>query len=349
MQATNNKPHTGVILINQGTPDSASISDVRKYLREFLMDKRVIDIPFISRLFLINFIIAPFRAPKSAAIYKKLWTAKGSPLKFHGIEAAGLLQQTLGEGYDVRLAMRYQSPSIESVLKDFEKKGFEKIIIIPLFPQYASATTASVNEKVMELIGSWQAIPELKFIGNFYNHPGFIKSFAETGKKYLSQQSYDHILFSYHGLPERQITKTDYAAYCKFGSCCDSINDSNRFCYRAQCYETTRLLARELNINEENYTVSFQSRLGKNPWIKPYSDFKIVELAQKGYKNILVFSPSFIADCLETTIEIGDEYKELFEANDGENWQLVESLNTSPMWIETLKKMVLDLKMGAEY
>jgi len=333
-------PTIGVILINQGTPDSAEVPDVRKYLREFLMDKRVIDIPFLTRFILVNFIIAPFRAPKSAKIYKKLWTEKGSPLKFYGLEISDLLQKKLDYKYEVRLAMRYQSPSIDSVLKEFKNKNFEKIIIIPLFPQYASATTGSVNEKVMDLISEWQAIPAIKFVGNFFDHPKFIKAFAEIGIKYLNELKYDHILFSYHGLPERQILKTDNTGTCLQGDCCATLHAMNRSCYRAQCFETTRLIAKELNLGTNDYTVSFQSRLGKNPWIKPYSDFKIVELAQKGYKKILTFSPSFIADCLETTIEIGDEYKELFEANGGEHWQLVESLNVNEVWIEALKEMV---------
>ena len=331
----------GVILVNQGTPDSPEVPDVRKYLREFLMDKRVIDIPFLSRFLLVNFIIAPFRAPKSASVYKKLWSAKGSPLKYYGIEISNLLQASLGNKYEVKLAMRYQSPSLQSVLKDFEKKGFKEIIIIPLFPQYASATTGSVNEKVMEIIKNWQAIPELKFIGNFFDHPTFIKAFAEIGKKYLQEAQYDHILFSYHGLPERQILKTDHTSTCLQGDCCSILSSANRSCYRAQCYETTRLIAKELNIPENGYTVSFQSRLGENPWIKPYTDFKIVELAKKSHKKILTFSPSFIADCLETTIEIGEEYKELFEANGGELWQLVESLNVNQTWVQALKELVL--------
>jgi protoporphyrin/coproporphyrin ferrochelatase len=334
------RPRTGVLLVNLGTPDSPAVPDVRKYLREFLMDARVIDIPLISRFFLVNFIIAPFRAPKSAEVYRKLWTEKGSPLKIYGYEVAELLQKALGNEYLVSLGMRYQSPSIASALNELKDKGLENIIVVPLFPQYASATTGSVHDKVMEIVRTWQIIPQISFINSFLQHPKFIETFTLLGKKYIEDHPFDHYIFTYHGLPERQIRKGDATSTCLQGNCCGSLHAMNQHCYRAQCFETSRLLAASLGIPEEKYTVSFQSRLGKDPWIRPYTDDIITQLAAKGVQRVLAFSPSFVADCLETTIEVGEEYKELFEKNGGKHWQLVESLNNHPLWIETLADIV---------
>ncbi len=341
MALPNKKSKTAVFLINLGTPDSPNTPDVRKYLRQFLMDRRVIDIPWFNRWMLINMIIAPFRAPKSAHEYKKLWTEKGSPLMFHGVAVKELLQQALGDSYKVVLGMRYQNPSIESAAKELEGKGYNKIIVIPLFPQYASASTGSAVEEALRVLGKWEITPHIEVISKFFDHPLFIKAFAEIGRKYLEQRNWDHIIFSYHGIPERQITKASVGDQCKLGTCCQVYGSRNEYCYRAQCYETTRLLVKELGLAEGSYSVSFQSRLGKTPWIKPYTDHNIEELAKAGKKSILFYSPSFIADCLETTIEGGEEYKELFEENGGKDWQLIESLNTHPTWIECLKDMVV--------
>jgi len=354
------KLKTAVLIINLGTPDSPSVPDVRRYLREFLMDGRVIDVPFWRRFFLVNFVIAPFRAPESSKGYQQLWTAEGSPLKVHGQKLEALLDKELGEDYVVRLAMRYQSPSIKSVLSGFENKGFKRLVIIPLYPQYASSSTGSTIEEVMKVVKKWEIIPEISFVSQFFDHPLFIKSFAEIGKKYISQNvipanvgigrhaqllagiRYDHYLFSYHGLPERQILKASCGNYCRLGDCCSVYHSKNQYCYRAQCFETTRLLAQELGIKNEQYTICFQSRLGKDPWIKPYTDEVIKDLAKRGIKRVLVFSPAFVADCLETTVEIGHEYKKLFLDHGGQDWQLVESLNAHPFWIECLKRIILD-------
>ena len=331
----------GVLLVNLGTPDSTKTSDVRKYLREFLMDWRVIDIPFLNRWMLVNFIIAPFRAPKSAHEYKKLWQEKGSPLLFHGLELQKRVQQALGDDYIVGFGMRYQNPSLEKAVEIFKDKAIEKLIVIPLYPQYASASTGSSIEEVMKVIGQWQIVPELKIISNFCDDPLFIKAFAEVGKKYMKAKTYDHVIFSYHGIPERQILKGSVKDQCQLGTCCMSYHARNKYCYRAQCFETTRLLVKELGLAEGSYSISFQSRLGKTPWIKPYTDYTVEALAKAGKKKILFFSPSFVSDCLETTVEGGEEYKLLFEKHGGEYWQIVESLNTSPMWVECLKEMVV--------
>jgi len=335
-------PKTGVLLINLGTPDSPAVPDVRKYLREFLMDRRVIDIPAMSRFMLINFVIAPFRAPKSAKIYKELWQEKGSPLLIYGLKLKQLLQETLGDEYLVSFGMRYQSPSMEAAVSELKNKGLENIIVLPLFPQYASASTGSAVEDAMRLLSQWEVIPTITFVNKFFDHPLFINAFAALGRKYMDKENYDYFIFTYHGLPERQIKKSSVQNYCQLNSnCCSVYHAKNRYCYRAQCYETTRLLARKLGISEEKYKVSFQSRLGSTPWIKPYTDEVIKELPAKGIKKVLVFSPSFIADCLETTIEGGVEYKDLFEKSGGEKWQLVESLNESSEWVECVKQMVL--------
>lgn len=334
------KPKIGVLLLNLGTPDSPSVPDVRKYLRQFLMDWRVIDVPFVQRWSLVNLVIAPLRSYKSAKVYKELWTEKGSPLKIYGFEVAELLQKSLGDNYLVSLGMRYQSPSTAEALEKLYNKGLEKIIVIPLYPQYASASTGSSIEEVMNIVKNWEVIPNLQIISNFPDNSRMVKLFADLGRKHLTHESFDHFLFTYHGLPERQIMKASCNNYCQLDKCCNTYHQLNQFCYRAQCFQTSRALAKELGITQDQYTVSFQSRLGKTPWIKPYTDEVIPELIKKGYKRVLAFSPSFVADCLETTIEIGEEYKELFQHHGGDRWQLVESLNNHPDWIECLKEMV---------
>ena len=332
----------GVLLVNLGTPDSPSVPDVRKYLREFLMDKRVVDIPFIYRWMLVNLIIAPFRAPKSAKIYRQLWQERGSPLMFYGMDVQKLLAEALGEEYLVSLAMRYQSPSIAKGLDQLKKANVSEIVVVPLFPQYASATSGSVVDKVMEIVKKWQNIPIIKTIDKFFDHPLMIKAFAERAKKYMTKiDDFDFYVFSYHGIPERQIKKASVDNYCQLSDkCCSVYHKKNQYCYRGQCFATSRLLAAELGIPDDKYIVSFQSRLGNDPWIKPYTDEILKELPAKGYKKVLAFSPAFVADCLETTIEVGEEFKEEFQEAGGEHWQLVDSLNDHPIWIKCLEDLV---------
>lgn len=336
-----NQGKTGVLLVNLGTPDSTKTGDVRKYLREFLMDKRVIDIPFLFRWMLVNLIIAPFRAPKSAKEYRKLWVERGSPLKFYGHDVRDMLQNELEQDYVVALGMRYQSPSIKDALDELRSHNVAKIIVIPLFPQYASATSGSVHDKVMEIVQKWQIIPQINFVSTFVEEPGFYKTFASLGQKHLDKHEYDHVIFSFHGLPERQIRKGSVDNYCKLGSCCNAYHDKNRFCYRAQCFQTARLIANELNLPEDKYSVTFQSRLGNDPWIRPYTDDVLKDLAKEGKKSVLAYSPAFVSDCLETTIEVGEEFKEEFEEAGGERWDLVESLNDNKDWVQTLKSLVM--------
>lgn len=331
---------TGVLLVNLGTPDSPSTPDVRKYLKEFLMDGRVIDIPVIPRTLLVKGIIAPFRAPKSAKEYAKLWEDRGSPLKFYGYDVRNMLQEKLGDDYKVALGMRYQSPSIEEALEELRAENVGRIIVIPLFPQYASATTGSVSEKVNSIVNKWQIIPSITHINQFMDHPKFIEAFAANAKKMMEQKEYDHIVFSYHGVPERHIRKGSVGSQCQLGSCCDTFHEKNRYCYRAQCFYTSRQLAQALGLNEAQYTTTFQSRLGKDPWIQPYTDEFLKTLPGMGKKKVLAFSPAFIADCLETTLEVGEEFKEEFHHAGGETWDLVPSLNDSPIWVECLEDLV---------
>lgn len=333
---------TGVLLINLGTPDSPSVGNVRPYLSQFLNDPRVIDIPWLWRKILVNLIIVPFRAPKSAKIYKKLWTANGSPLLYYGIKVQKLLQTELGAGFDVHLAMRYKNPSLPNVLEEMRKKNYDEIIVLTMFPQYASASTGSAVEEVMRVVRKWWVIPEMKFLCQYYDHPTFIDAIVERGKAY-KRGDYDHILFSYHGLPERQVDKVHPGGTCSDYRCEHEINAENKFCYRATCYATTRMIAEKLGLQKEDYTVCFQSRLDKK-WLKPFSDEVVEECARKGMKKLLVFSPAFTADCLETIVEIGEEYQEIFEEHGGEKVQLVESLNDSGLWIQCLKELVLNAR-----
>ncbi len=332
----------GILLVNLGTPDSPETKDVRKYLGEFLMDPRVIDVNPILRFFLVKGIIVPFRSPRSAKLYQKIWSKEtGSPLLHFSKLQHRLLQERLGGAYQVELAMRYQSPSIESALNKLKASLVESIQVIALFPQYASASTGSVHEKVMELVKGWQTVPTLSFSNSFHDNELMIQTFADNGRKY-GPETYDHILFSFHGLPQRQLIKCDHTGnYClKAGGCCDTINDTNKLCYSAQSHHTAELIAGKLNIPKEKYTICFQSRLGKDPWVQPYTSEIVAKLAKEGKKRLLVFCPAFVADCLETVYEVTEEYGGEFKAMGGEHVQLVESLNDSPTWIDALEQMV---------
>ncbi len=332
---------TGVLLLQLGTPDSPSISDVRTYLSEFLNDPRVIDLPWLARKILVNGIIVPFRAPKSAKIYKKLWEHGNgvSPLLTYTQSVQNLLAERLeNENITVEMAMRYKNPSMDLVLDRMHKANYDQIIIIPLFPQYASASSGSAIEKAMNLIRKWWVIPEIKIVNQFYDHPAYIDSIVERAKAF-NFDDYDHILFSYHGLPERQVDKVYDDGLCEDQPCETALNEENKFCYKATSYATTRLIAAKLGLKESDYTVCFQSRLDKK-WLTPFSDVIVEEQGKKGAKKLLAFSPAFVADCLETIIEIGDEYQEIFEEHGGEKVQLVPSSNDHPRFIDCLEDLV---------
>ncbi|MCS7053810.1 MAG: ferrochelatase, partial [Ignavibacterium sp.] len=292
------------------------------------------------RFFLVNFIIVPFRAPKSAKLYEMLWTEEGSPIMIYSQSLKNKLQIALGDKFEVYLAMRYQNPSLDNVLEEIRKKNFSRLLIVPLFPQYASATTGSVYQKVMKIIKNWWVIPEIIFVNEFFENEKYIETIFEISKNY-KLENYDHILFSYHGLPNRQVDKSHIdGRSCINCECEKTFKDEFRLCYKASCYQTTRLIANKIGIPQNKYTVCFQSRLDKD-WLEPFSDEVLINLAKNGAKKILVFSPAFVADCLETIIEIGHEYQKIFTENGGEKVDLVESLNDHPMWVETLKEIIL--------
>jgi ferrochelatase len=332
----------GVLLVNLGTPDSAATPDVRKYLNEFLMDGRVIDIPVVQRTLLVRGIIVPFRAPKSAKLYREIWSdTTGSPLLHYSLKQQQLLQQSLGDDYIVELAMRYQSPSIEAALERLKKALVNDIRVIPMFPQYASASTGSVAQKVMSLVGKWPTVPNISFVNSFHDDALMIAAFADNARKHQSEK-YDHILFSFHGLPQRQLINCDHTgSHClKAADCCQTLTDVNKFCYSAQSHHTAKLIAEYLGLSKDQYTVCFQSRLGSDPWVQPYTSVVIEELARQGKKKLLVFCPAFVADCLETVYEVSVEYNDLFKEKGGEHVQLVESLNDHPKFIEALVGLV---------
>lgn len=331
-----------ILLINLGTPDAPTPSKVGKYLTQFLNDKRVIDINAAGRFVLVNMVIVPFRSFKSSKLYQAIWTKEGSPLLLNSIALKEKLQAKLGAGHIVELAMRYQQPSIKNALERLREQRPSKIHIFPLYPQYASSSTGSTLEEVLRIIKNWEVIPDLNIISKFYDHPKFLEALLAEARNY-NISDYDHVVFSYHGLPERQIRKAS-AHYggntCQMGACCNAITKNNQYCYRANSFETTRRLVKALSIPEGKYTTSFQSRLD-DKWLKPFSDKVIEELGKKGAKKVLVFSPAFVADCLETIYEIGTEYEEIFKEHGGQKITLVNSLNANDEWVNAVKEIVL--------
>lgn len=333
------KRKKGILLVNLGTPDSPSPSAVFRYLNEFLTDKRVIDEPWLKRQLLVRGIIVPFRFMQSTKLYQKLWTSQGSPLLVHGKEVEKKLQEALGDSYKVVLAMRYQSPSIEQGLEKLKKEQVDDLIILPLFPQYASSTTGSVHQKVMQCLQKWESFPKLTFLNHYFDNPGLINAFCQRAQQY-PVSSYDHILFSFHGLPESHIKKGDDSGTCLSKKCCQEVSQNRHFCYKSQCHATAHAIASKLGLSDTQYTICFQSRLGKEPWLQPYTSDVLKVRASMKDKKLLVFCPSFVCDCLETTCEISHEYGEEFKKLGGSELQLVEGLNSHPAWIEALKGLV---------
>jgi len=329
----------GVLLINLGTPKSPTVKNVGFFLFEFLNDERVIDLPWLLRKILVNFLIVPFRMFSSAKEYKKLWTAEGSPLDFHSKRLLADVQEELPNSYTVHLAMRYQKPSIKKVLEEMKKAEYEEIVILPLYPQYASSSGGTAIQEVMKHISKWWAIPKLTFISEFHQEEGYIDSIIARANEF-DLPTYDHIVLSFHGLPTRHLDKIhSNGGNCETHKCRTEINTSNKLCYTASCFSTSRLLVDKLNLTKEQYSITFQSRLN-DKWLKPYTDKTVIELAKSGKKNILVFSPAFVADCLETTIEIGEEFKDLFIENGGTKLDLVPSLNSEKRWVKAISDLI---------
>lgn len=323
----------GVLLVNLGTPDAPTRGALKKYLKEFLLDPRVIDLPWLKRQLLVRGLIIPFRLNQSLKSYQSIWTKEGSPLLVHSKNARDLLQMRLEGKFHVELAMRYQSPSIHEGLKRLMDKNIKELLILPLFPQYASATTGSIFEKVFQELASFQSLPKLTFINQFCTHPSLIQAF-KTAAAPFNLMDYDHILFSFHGLPQRQLKKNN--PRCCQPGCCEKIQN----CYASECRQTAHAIADACQLNHSHFSICFQSRLGKDPWIEPFTSDRIEELAKKGAKKILVFCPAFVADCLETLFEIGVEYQELFIHHGGQKLDLVPGLNAEPAWIDALETLV---------
>ena len=323
-----------LLIVNLGTPNYPSYFSVFKYLRQFLMDGRVININPILRFFLVNFIICPIRSFSSTKIYKQVWDADlGSPLLHNTMKLTEKLRSKLPT-YQVEFAMRYQNPSIEDVLNKILANNPDELIVLPLFPHYAAATTGSVYEEVSRIISKKWVVPKINFINQFYDNEKFIDAWVEKAEEF-DIDSYDKVIFSYHGVPNSHVDNVYPDSMCKDHNCETRITEDNKFCYKATTYETTKLLASKLNIDPKNYIVSYQSRL-TNKWLTPFSDEVLKSMPKDGNNNILVFSPAFTADCLETIIEIGDEYQDLFKEEGGENLDYVKSLNYSDLWADAI-------------
>lgn len=327
----------GVLLINLGTPDAPDATAVRRYLREFLSDPRVIDLAPPARWLLLNAVILPFRPKQSAAAYRHVWTDEGSPLlveseRLRDAVAARLPQAT------VALGMRYGSPSLEHALDQLRAAGCERLVVFPLYPQYASSSTGSSLEAVYRLVAERWNTPSVAVVPPFYDDPGFIEACAAVGRPILDELAPDHVLMSFHGLPERHIRKSDAAGgHCLASAgCCDRMQPANRACYRAQCFATARALAGALQLAPDTWSVSFQSRLGRTPWIQPYTDEVLPALAARGARRVAVYCPAFVADCLETLEEIGLRAEADFRAAGGEALRLIPAVNSHPRWVDAV-------------
>ena len=330
----------GVLLINLGSPESPKPKDVKKYLGEFLMDERVIDIPLAARTLLVKGIILKTRPKASAAAYKKIWWKEGSPL----IVLSERLQNKIQKQVEVpvALAMRYGSMTIKKGLQELVDKGVDEVLLFPLYPQFAMATTETISVLAEEL--RLQYFPDLKIesVPAFYNKPDYIEVLSNSIKKYLEGNNFEHLLFSYHGVPERHIRKSDVTkSHCKIdGSCCVTPSKAHEFCYRHQCLEVTRLVAEKLQLKESTYSTSFQSRLGFDPWLLPYTDRTIERLGKQGIKNMAIATPAFVSDCLETLEEIAMEGQEIFHEMGGKDFTTVPCLNDDNEWVALLSKWI---------
>jgi len=334
----------GVLLVNLGSPESPTPKDVKTYLDEFLMDKYVIDVPFLLRAFLVRGIILRKRPEKSAEAYKKVWWKEGSPL----VVLSKRMHEKVRKLVDipVSLSMRYGKPSILSGLQELADKGVTEVLLFPLYPHHAMSSTTTVIEMAEEM--RKKHFPEMKFtiVPAFYNKPDYIKALSNSIKKNLEGYDYDHLLFSYHGLPERHIRKTDVTkSHCKIdGSCCNTPSPAHEFCYRHQCYETTKLVIKELGIPEGKYSQTFQSRLAGDKWLEPYTDVEVNKMPEKGIKNLAVVTPAFVADCLETLEEIAMEANHQFKEHGGENFLAIPCMNDDDEWCGVVVNWIKDFQ-----
>ncbi|WP_307453397.1 MULTISPECIES: ferrochelatase [Chryseobacterium] len=339
----NNK---GILLVNLGSPKSTAVNDVREYLDEFLMDEKVIDYRWIFRALLVRGIILNTRPAKSAAAYKTVWTDQGSPL----IVITEKIQKKLQERYDipVEIGMRYAQPSIEAGIRKLVEQGVSEIVLFPLYPQYAMSTTETVIEKAEEVRKKNFPTVKISYIQPFYNRDIYISCLAESIREKLPEH-FDALQFSYHGVPERHIYKTDPTKTCNLNDCCSrDSNPSHQFCYRHQCYKTTNDVIEKLGLPKEKTIVSFQSRLGKDKWIEPYTDETLETIPKKGVKTLAVVCPAFVSDCLETLEEISVEGKEQFLHAGGEHFHYIPCLNDEDRWIDVIQTLC-DEKLNEFY
>lgn len=327
----------GVLLVNLGSPNSPSVPDVRRYLNEFLMDGRVIDVAWPLRRLLVGLILIN-RPKESGHAYEKIWTKDGSPLVVTSKHVQTALQKRLS--VPIALGMRYQNPSIESAVKSLAAKGVKDALLIPLFPHYAMSSYETAVVRVQELAAKFAPSMKITVQPPYYNSPDFIAALAASAAEFL-RQDYDHLLFSYHGIPERHLRKSDpTGCHClQVENCCEVANPAHAVCYRAQCFATTAAFVKLADVPKEKYSVSFQSRLGRDPWLKPYTDYELVRLAQEGKKRMLVICPAFVADCLETIEEIGMRGCADFLGASGKEFTRIPCMNEHPLWITALENM----------
>ena len=331
----------GIILMNLGSPDSTEVKDVRRYLNEFLMDEKVIDIPYLARLLLVKGIISPFRAPKSAKAYRSVWTDEGSPLVVLTKQLQVALQPSVEP--PVTIAMRYGNPSPQAAFDELLAKvpDLEEVVAVPLYPHYAMSSYETAVEYAQKVHEQNNYPFKLTFIEPFYKDSDYINALCASIEPYL-KQDYDQILFSYHGLPERHLRKSDTTGkHClKVDSCCSVDSPAHATCYRHQCIMTTQLVAAQLNIPKDKFKFAFQSRLGRDEWLKPYTVVRLAELPKEGVKKLLVVCPAFVSDCLETLEEMAEEGQEVFLEAGGASFTFIPCMNIQPLWVETLAKWV---------
>ena len=332
----------GVLVVNLGTPDAPDPASVRRYLREFLSDPRVIDIPAPARWLLLNLVILPFRPRVASEAYRKIWTERGSPLRTEGEDLVAGMARDLGEGFVVELGMRYGSPSIPSALRRLQERGAARLVVLPLYPQAASSSSGSSLQAVFEAASLQWNVPAIAVVPPFWADDATLDAWVENLAPRLRDEAPDHVLFSFHGLPERHVLKGDAFGHgcLQRESCCDAVVSSNRDCYRAQCFATARLLAGRLGLEPGSWSLSFQSRLGRTPWLKPWTDEVLKTLAASGKRRVAVCCPGFVADCLETIEEIGMRGAASFVEHGGERLTLMPSLNAHPAWIRAASALV---------
>lgn len=339
---------TGLLLVNLGTPAGPHPSAVRSYLREFLMDPRVLDIPYWKRWPLVHLLIAPFRGRTSAAAYAKIWSERGSPLLSHSLDLAAKVQQRSGPATAVELGMRYGEPAIPAALRRLRERGAERIVVFPLYPQYSSAATGSTLERVFLCAAELWNVPYLQVVPPFYDDPGFLAASADLARPYVSDPRVERVFFSFHGLPERHVRKSDESgSHCLVrGDCCERIDAANRHCYRAQCFATARLIASRLALPPEKWCVTFQSRLGGDPWIRPYTDEVLAAEARAGCRRAVIASPAFVADCLETLEELALRGAEIWRSNGGDSLEVVPCLNAGDDWAAAVVEIARQAGVG---